>query len=398
MRFRTALILALSLALLGGCGEAAEPAARQEGGPPEENRAMCAANMGWCSTENGLGFYVPGSKTLSYYDPEYGQMFAMCSQSGCRHTDESCEAWIGENVAYFAPYGGAWWSVSNEADGSVVLRRIDPESRKREVAAELGATDEVSYRVGNAYVSHGCIYGSFYRSTFSAGERSSESLFLRFDLEGGGVETLFSGPENVSFAGSDGRSVLLLVSGYDTQPLTASEYAEQFPGGDYAEYLNGYDAEHLSTELRLYSFDMGGYDVLASQDVWLSASQYLCRYGDLSLYAVGDTLYCYDFAAGESRELCTHEGLVNFWALDGRAFYISNDDALELRYCGLEGGAETLMKNEGRSGADDVIVISPSAECAGYIYGIRSREDTAHGVISKADYYAENYDAIIVTG
>ena len=27
--------------------------------PPEENRAMCLANMGWCSTENGLGFYIP---------------------------------------------------------------------------------------------------------------------------------------------------------------------------------------------------------------------------------------------------------------------------------------------------------------------------------------------------
>ena len=36
---------------------------------------------------------------------------------------------------------------------------------------------------------------------------------MRFDLDGGGVETLFSGPENVNFAGSDGQSVLLLVSG-----------------------------------------------------------------------------------------------------------------------------------------------------------------------------------------
>ena len=56
------------------------------------------------------------------------------------------------------------------------------------------------------------------------------------------------------------------------------------------------------------------------------------------------------------------------------------------------------MENEGRSAADDIIVISPSAECAGYIYGIRTREDSVHGVISKADYYAENYDALTVTG
>lgn len=401
--------LILALCLLGGCGEEANASPEASPGvtpgaeientaPPEENRAMCSANMGWCSTENGLGFYIPGSRVLNYYDPEYGQMFAMCSQSGCCHTDESCAAWIGENVAYFAPYDGAWWSISNESDGSVVIRRIDPESRQREVAAALESTDEVSYYTGNAYISHGYIYGSFYKNIFSAEGQSSEALFMRFDLDGGGVETLFSGPENVNFAGSDGQSVLLLVSGYDAEPLTFSEYAAQFPDGDYGEYIDGYMDEHLSTELRLYSFDMSSYETLASEDVWLSPSLYKCRYGDLSLYAVGDTLYCYDFAAGESRELCTQEGLVNFWAMDGKAFYISNTGTLELRYCDLAGGPETLMENEGRNAADGVIVISPSAECAGYFYGIRSREDSVHGVISKADYYAENYDALTVTG
>lgn len=403
----TAIIL--GFCFLCGCSEAPEesPGISSQAtpgadidrtAPPEENRAMCLANMGWCSTENGLGFYIPGSRVLNYYDPEYGQMFAMCSQSGCYHTDESCEAWIGEDVAYFAPYGGAWWSISNEPDGSVVIRRIDPESRQREVVAAFESTGEVSYRTGNAYISHGYIYGSFYKNTMSTDGVSSESLFLRVDLSGGGTETLFFGSESVNFAGSDGQSVLLLVSGYDAEPLTFSEYAEQFPEGDYAEYLNGYAAEHLSTELRLYSFDMGAYETLTSEDVWLSSSLFLCRYGDLSLYAVGDTLYCYDFAAGESRELCSHEGLANFWAMDGRAFCISNAGTLELRCCDLSGGPETLMENEGRSAADDIIVISPSAECAGYIYGIRTREDSVHGVISKADYYAENYDAFAVTG
>lgn len=401
--------LILALCLLGGCGEEANASPEASPGvtpgaeientaPPEENRAMCSANMGWCSTENGLGFYIPGSRVLNYYDPEYGQMFAMCSQSGCCHTDESCEAWIGNNVAYFAPYDGAWWSISNESDGSVVIRRIDPESRQREVVAALESTDEVSYYAGNAYISHGYIYGSFYKNIFSADGVSSEALFMRFDLDGDGVETLFSGSESVNFAGSDGQSVLLLVSGYDAESLTFSEYAAQFPDRDYGEYIDGYMDEHLSTELRLYAFDMSSYETLASEDVWLSPSMFLCRYGDLSLYAVGDTLCCYDFAAGESRELCTQEGLVNFWAMDGKAFYISNTGTLELRYCDLAGGPETLMENEGRNAADGVIVISPSAECAGYFYGIRSREDSVHGVISKADYYAENYDALTVTG
>ena len=137
------------------------------------------------------------------------------------------------------------------------------------------------------------------------------------------------------------------MSGYDAEPLTFSEYAAQFPEGDYGEYIDGYMDEHLSTELRLYAFDMSSYETLASEDVWLSSSMFLCRYGDLSLYAVGDTLYCYDFAAGESRELCTQEGLVNFWAMDGKAFYISNTGTLELRYCDLAGGPETLDGERG---------------------------------------------------
>ena len=51
--------------------------------PPEENRMFSVPNVSWYSSQDGQGFYLPGSRLLSYYDPESQCAFVeMCGIEG----------------------------------------------------------------------------------------------------------------------------------------------------------------------------------------------------------------------------------------------------------------------------------------------------------------------------
>lgn len=93
--------------------------------PPEDNRAFSLPNMSWYSSEDGRGFYIPGSRILSYYDLESRRLTPLCAQSGCMHVDETCGAWLGEDVRGFLTYDGDWYVLSSENSGAVI-RQIDP--------------------------------------------------------------------------------------------------------------------------------------------------------------------------------------------------------------------------------------------------------------------------------
>ena len=58
--------------------------------PPEENRSF--TSLGWVSSEDGRGFYIPGEQKLHYYDLETRRLTSLCAQSGCMHVDETCGA------------------------------------------------------------------------------------------------------------------------------------------------------------------------------------------------------------------------------------------------------------------------------------------------------------------
>ena len=90
-------ILALALLLsLAGClpgeegpdaGNTQTGAAQSEPGtvepagyiPPEENRSFAASGMDCCPTEDGTGFYCPGTQILRYYDPAARDLITLCS-------------------------------------------------------------------------------------------------------------------------------------------------------------------------------------------------------------------------------------------------------------------------------------------------------------------------------
>lgn len=392
----SASALALAAALLGGCGEAGEPPEQsfdlgELNVPPVENAAFTISG-GWLSSEDGRDFYCPGTRILTHYDTAARELTALCSASGCLHVDESCEAWIGEDVALFTVYGGCWYSVSNSAFGSTQFRRIDPETRQREVIASFDGMPDSWYTTLTAYVSHGCIYAELYESA-PDGEGGGREFMVRIDLESLELRTLFEDSSTLEFAGSDGEKLLILASSMAREPLSPMEYAELEPEGDYSLYRQAFIAENLHSELRLYDSGLSGCETVAEGGVRLSGMLGGGCYGDLTLYAVDGSLYCYDFAAGGSRCLTEHEGLVNFFALDGKAFSIVNNGALELYYLALDGGEEVKMGNRWH---DDVLAFTPYAENGAYIYGLLVGSTNQRGLLSKEDYFAENYGAIYV--
>ncbi len=363
--------------------------------PPEENRSF--TSLGWVSSEDGRGFYIPGEQKLHYYDLETRRLTSLCAQSGCMHVDETCGAWLGEWVRGFAVYDGYWYALSSE-NGGAVLRQIDPQTRdKRVLCAFYSEQDYEYYEFTGGYVSHGYAYLWLNHSWSEGTEQPREYNLVRVNLSDGSAEPLtLTG--NITFAGSDGDSVLLLAQFFTFDPMSEEEFLAKNPDGNYENYLleemERAEAEG-TTELREYTFDMSDYRMVAEGDVWISPTQALTRYGDYSLYAVGDTLHIYDLTTGESREIQAPGELINFLIVDGTAIYLVRDPELKVYATALAGGESYLL--EDRAG-HSVVAFGISGECADAFYGIYTdTEPSTHGWILKEDYYAGNYDQIVAT-
>ena len=411
-------ILALALLLsLAGClpgeegpdaGNTQTGAAQSEPGtvepagyiPPEENRSFAASGMDCCPTEDGTGFYCPGTQILRYYDPAARDLITLCSQSGCAHGDESCEAWLGESVSGFAAYEGSWYVLAEE-NNSAVLRRIDPQTRERaDVKVFQSQNIYDSYRLSSGVVAHGYVYAWLDHDWWEDQTvYQKESFLIRISQDNGTTDTLFdtadyiSPADRVTFAGADEEQVLILAETLTSDYLTQEEYLAQNPGEDYGLYLMDLMEEEGVYELREYAFDMSDYRVVA-EGARTSSSWALTRYGDLTLYAVDNTLYVYDLATGESRMLVEAPGtLRNFLMVDGKVMYLVRDPELHVCYLDLDDGEIHTLENEGKT---DGAVFSIMGECGSTLFGnYNGKEGNLLGCyISKEDYYAERYENI----
>ena len=72
---------------------------------PSEHRRGYNPLFESCPASTTNGYYRANtvSKTLWYFDAETEKGFFLCSQVGCAHNDEACQAWIGD-VTGFTEY------------------------------------------------------------------------------------------------------------------------------------------------------------------------------------------------------------------------------------------------------------------------------------------------------
>ena len=405
--FTSALLSLALLTSLSGClqtaqtPQASSPGAQGESPvtnhtiPPEDNRVFSFPIVSWGSSPDGTGFYLPGQNILEYYDPETQTRTPLCSQSGCSHSDERCEAWLAEQCQGFVVYGGAWYINSVEDGSHAVLWKVDPQTHQRTKLVDLAPEKDQEYNYFSyGRVSHGYAYLSLEHQLLWDEQWIQESSLVRVNLADGTVETLVEDVP-VTFLGAGEDRVLLAVETFAVPPLSKEEYLKQHPDGHYYAYLQLQLEDYGSggVELREYTWDMSNYQVVAKGNVWVSSTQYHCQYGDYTLYAVDNTLYVYDLSTGESRKVAEESTLINFWFTDGQIIYLVRTPDFFARYTDVKGGPTYTLENEG---SQKGVVFSPAGECKDYVYGLYGGKLGHQEVLlTKEDYFAERYENLI---
>ena len=403
----TALLSLALLTSLTGCLQTAQtphpssPGNQGDGSvttnsiPPEENRFFSIPVISWDSSPDGKGFYRPGEHILEYYSIETKTQFPLCSQSGCSHSGESCQAWLGDVIQGFVTYGDRWFVLSVEEGTHAVLWQIDPQTHQRTKLCDIAPqNDQDNYYFSSGFVSHGYAYLNLYHQLFWDELVVEQPSLIRVNLANRTVETLVEDVP-VTFLGAGEDRVLLAVETFAVPPLSEEEYRKQHPNGNYYVYLENQLSENGSggVELREYTPEMDSYQVLTKGNVWVSTTQDLCRYGDYTLYAVDDTLYVYDLSTGESRTVSEEGDLINFCFTAGQILYLVQTPDFFVRYTDVEGGPTYTLENEG---SQEIIVFAPSGECQDYLYGLYSGKlGEKEGFLTKEDFFAERYENLI---
>ena len=366
---------------------------------PYDNRLFSLAGLSWYTSADGKGFYVPQTRFLNYYDPEVRTQVPLCSQSGCRHADESCEAYLANQVTGFVDYNGIWYVMSQESYSVASLWKVDPKAHQRTKLCEFAGKEEgESYQLHSGFISHGYVYLDLSHDTMTAdGDIISDNYMVRVQLDSGEAQFLFEN-QYVKFLGAGEDRVLIAVPTSVSTPMSEEAYLEQNPGGDYYEYLDDFyankDPADDVMELREYSADLSSYQVLASGYIRGYMDAMMGSWGDLTLYAVEEDLYLYDLATGERRQIEYQGTLRNFFFTDGRILLLTRDPGLKVSWADVEGGPTQLLKDEGdRQG----VTFSPHGECKDYVYGLYSgaEDGTVSCILPKEDYWAQRFDHII---
>lgn len=363
--------------------------------PPEENQVFSSPMISWSSSPDGKGFYHPGDYVLEYLSPDVKTQVPLCSQSGCTHSGENCEAWLGDMVHGFVAYQNQWYVFTAEERTRAILWKIDPQTHQRTKLCDIAPqNDQESYYFSSGFVSHGYAYMYMYHDLFWNDQWVEDNALIRVNLTDGTVETLVE-HSPVTFLGAGKDRVLLAVDTLAVAPLSQEEYLKQHPDGNYCVYLQHQWKEHGSggVELREYTADFSDHKVITKGNVWVSITQFLCRYGDYTLYAVDDTLYVYDLSTGESRKVAEEGTLKNFWFTAGQIMYLVESPDYFVRYTDAKGGSTYTLENEG---SQEIIVFAPSGECQDCLYGLYSGKlGDKEGLLTKEDYFAERYENII---
>lgn len=366
--------------------------------PPGENRRFSLPSLSWTTSADGKGFYVPQTRFLNYYDPEVRTQVPLCSQSGCRHADESCEAYLADQVTGFVDYNGIWYVMSQESYSVASLWKVDPKAHQRTKVCEYAGKEEgESYLFHSGFISHGYAYLDLTHDTMTAdGDIISDNYLVRVRLDTGEVQFLFEN-QYVKFLGAGENRVLISVPSSLSLPMSEKEYLEQNPGGNYLDYVSDFYSNKTASddivELREYTADLSSYQVLASGYIRGMMDAAMGCWGDLTLYAVEEELYLYNLATGERRPVEYSGTLRNFFFTDGRILLLTRDPGLKVSWAAVEGGPTQLLKDEGDRQS---VTFSTHGESQDYVYGLYSGgEDPVTCILSKEDYFAQRFDNII---
>lgn len=357
---------------------------------PLENRNVDIV-WGICPSSQGDGHYRIGNVVM-FCDAKVGGLVVLCAQPGCEHKDETCQAWIGD-VEMFAEYHGDIYAIRGDHDVEFVRKDLTDGSIT--VLGEWKATDTTYY-----YGHMGRIADGQITILLQVNERVDPNLpditqseqILLIDVETGEQRRIFQGEEEHIFGIQAHSRDYAVVRYWDTsksQRLSLEEYMAQYGGGE-DEYW-GYVLDTEYYELRLYDRNTGEYRVLTDTNQgYYPTVDPNTTYGYDVVYVVGDGVFLVNAETGQTRQLLTQEGIINYFLLDHRVFFVTRDGdektgPIKIWHADISDGTPVQLENDG------------NAEHA--VYGLRGEGESFFidykGVrLSKQDFYAENYENV----
>lgn len=370
-------------------------------------------------------------KYAQYYDVEMHRAFAFCSQPNCTHADESCPSYFGGDNVTDTDYvvaGDSIYAVCTENDGHTLrLRQLKPLTGEKTdlytdtLPEPVQDTDEdgtpryVMYFfqspdllfTGNALILQYQItrQEDRFEADRQTSQGSAEKLILRYDLNSGAMRELLRSdvpvygsvwlsPDMILDA-SDQYALLRVHDSFSETPMTEAEYVKNGSAAeDYPEYIGGILETCERGEILLWDLETGETTVLcAPEELGMDSSYALDRQHHRICFLKNDReLWRLDLRESSQTKLLELDGDVcNISQWDGRVFFSTwrelENGTTWYDWYWFEpetGELRQYQKDE------NFCVFSIWGETDSYFYG-----GGANGgaVLSKQDFYNENYDA-----
>lgn len=326
----------------------------------------------YCCPASIGGYYFCSGKYLIYRQTSSATPVPLCVQPSCKHNDWACTAYMGGIMKQLAEYRGKLYALVEAEDGSQSVVAYELGSGERETLLSWPNGREENGQLIDKYVNlntlaHGRLYYTVDQTNYSLETMEvleEATIYTAYDLAAGTQETLPLFPSCIGKAGIVHRIV--------------DRYYDEAVG----EYIT------KEAQLRLYNPETWEYEVLVDywEDGFVYSPDPAYKYGSLVSYVRGNTLYVFDAETGQSKELVTpQDPVVNYWLMDQKIFYITlkNGTDYYYYYADLTDCVPVQLKNEGNT--------------EGMVFGIFTEgvdffADNNSRILSKEDFYAENYD------
>lgn len=354
-------------------------------------------------------FYVAATQLL-VYDLEKDIHTVCCDKAGCSHMDSSCAAYLNPegNELRFAVRGSLVYCAAGKSDNKgnlleLELYTVDLESGLRRSYLEIPVREGQLVLLGDVLV-----YGNTLLVSYAlGGEYSWETpvrktqYILALDLTTG-EQTVVMEREIDYFTAYDiwgmNEEYLILAYHHGGGMVSYGGYfgSDPYPiGYDYDEYARDMQRwvllEYPIKENAMWSEQVAAHEAATELELFSYSSFYQGR-----LYYVANSyVKVYDLRTHRSDYLFYQPGIAHMICADGKLFY--RTDAKEYYYYDMETGI-TCQYQKGSPGELFHIYAETDDSFIGYYQATNS--DLSFGlvkeyILSKEDFYKENYEAAV---
>ena len=314
----------------------------------------------------------------------------LCAQTGCTHSDETCNAFLSSGLQECILYRGVWYFTVYDR-GSASFKSLDQKTGERKTYLEYKASQESSHTLSLGGCTGGNAYVYYMENTFDSNYRQfGKDSILKIDLNTGKEEEILScsadAYESWNYLGGYENRILLMHS-YSAEVIPFDEWE-----GTQEDYQNYLSSLEICIELVIFDTESLSQTVIAGNDDsdMIAPSEPSISFGQYFVLPFGDAVRRYDITTGEYTEILEHSDIINYFIYDAKVFWLVRNDHLELWCADLDGSNERQLENP-----DNYMTFGIDRESKDLFFGY-----TDHGecLIKKQDFYYGRYDRAFPAG